>query len=218
MEIQLRQGIKFDDPQKVIISYWEREWGFRDYDKTRLPENNSFTEEQIRLVIQASNKLKARIPYKNEDKVIKPILQKKNEIESELALIPNDVNILDDYEKIPWEYVKSLLNIFSIKYLGLARKTKILHKKRPNIIPILDSILESRYCVPILKAKNLYAIEEAERAINCIKELKEDIDMNRDTLLNLQQSLESKDYGIYDTSILRLLDILIWSHFKRSKA
>ena len=214
MLIQLRRRTKINNPEKTVLGYWNRERGASAYDEARLPQDNSFTEDQIEQVVRAANRLGARIPYKNERKIIKPLLQRKDEIESKLRGIPVHLAIIDNYEEIPWENLKSLFDTFEMKYIGLARMTKILHKKRPHLIPILDTnILVNRYLEPLLQQNGIVVREETEKAICYVKELKKDVDRNKDALIKLQHNLASKGYDIYDISIVRLVDILIWSHF-----
>jgi len=200
MLIRLRQGIKVNDPVASVIDYYEKTAktgkGTRAYDEARILQS-----------IELINRLGARMPYKAAEL----LLQKKDEIESRLADVPARLTILDSYEEIPWEKLKSLFDSFRVKYVGLARMTKILHKKRPNLIPILDkNILVNKYLEPLLRAQGIIVRDATERAVCYIKELKEDIDRNREAFTKVQQNLKSEGY---DISLLRILDILIWYHF-----
>jgi len=215
MLIHLRQGIEVNNPEELIVSYWNKyKRSFAEYDKARLPNDDSFGEDQIREAIRVSNILGAMIPFYDENKVIKPLLHRQFQLEEALRLVPAEVNILDSYEEIPWQSIKQLLESFSAKYLCLARKTKILHKKRPLLMPILDSVLAGKYCDPLLNEQQPVARNEDTRAVKYIQELKKDIDENKEALLELQKGLKNKGYEEYDLSLTRLLDIVIWSHFK----
>ncbi len=209
--IKLRNNIQISNPIEKIEYYWNRESGARYYDSMRLPTNSFLNKAQILMAIDASNSLGARIPYYDESLVIKPLLEKINKINSCLSKIPYNTKISDDFEKIPWGKIGELIQAFDTKYLSLARKTKILHKKLPNVIPILDSILEIDYCKAIIIDQKWTS--ESDWAIKCISELKKDIDANKDELTKIQQIISTKYEYMYDVSLLRLLDILIWSHF-----
>jgi len=212
MLIRLRQGIKVNDPVGTVTNYYKKAGkGAIAYDKFELPRDNSFNKDQIEQAIRASNRLGARIPYNDESKVLKPLLQKQNEIESKLAGVPAHLTILDNYVEIPWDNLKSLFDTFKLKYISLARMTKILHKKRPNLIPILDkNILVNKYLEPLLQEQGVITREETERAVYYIKELRKDIEGNREAFIEAKQNLKNEDY---DISLLRILDILIWYHF-----
>lgn len=212
MLIRLRQGIKVNDPVGTVINYYKKAGkGTIAYDKFELPPDNSFSKDQIEQVIRVCNRLGARIPYNDESKVIEPLLQKREEIESQLTGVPAHLTILDNYVDIPWDSLKSLFDTFRLKYISLARMTKILHKKRPNLIPILDkNILVNRFLKPLLQKQGISAWEEAEMAVYYIKELKKEVDTNRETFMKIQRTLKDKGHHI---SVLRILDILVWYHF-----
>jgi len=209
--IKLRNNIHISNPMGKIEYYWGREGGARYYDSVKLPSDTFLNKAQILMAIDASNKIGARIPYDNETLVIKPLLEKLNKINACLSKIPYNIKISDDFEKIPWNKIGELIQAFDTKYLSLARKTKILHKKLPNIIPILDSILELDYCKALIS--DYKWTSESDWAVRCITELKKDIDTNKDELTELQKIISIKYEYMFDVSLLRLLDILIWSHF-----
>ena len=209
--IKLRNSITIPNSADRIIYYWEREGGARFYDGVRLPSDNFFTKAQLLMAIEASNHIGARIPYYDETLLVKPLINKMTDINTWLSRIPADTVITDDSEHISWDAISRLFQLFDMKYMSLARKTKILHKKRPNLIPILDSVLELDYCYPIIG--DCKGVSGSDWAIKCIVELKKDIDTNKDELTELQRTLSIKYEYTYDVSLLRLLDILIWSHF-----
>jgi len=66
--------------------------------------------------------------------------QYKPAAEKALGQIPPDASLLDD--NIPWESITELFDQFcSIKFVKIAVATKILHKKRPALIPMIDSVV-----------------------------------------------------------------------------
>ena len=215
MVIQLQSGIRIRNPQKITISYYGNPHikgmgkGVHKYDGTKLPEDNSFSEDQMRLAIHLVNGFGGRgIPT---EKVIKLFSANQAEIEARLAEVPFNRSIFDAYDDIPWSKVKLLFDSCRVSYIGRARMTKILHKKRPDLIPILDSVVVDKYLEPLLaKQRIASAPSEIEKAVYYIKILKGDVDRNRHPLMELQ-SWAGKHY--HDISILRVLDILIWSCF-----
>jgi hypothetical protein len=215
MKIELRLGIQFEEPEELLIYYFNKAGkGAQSYDKARFHDDTLFTECQIRQLVDLISHFGGMIRSKKvKEEIIKGLIQKKREIELILMDISSKHTILDKEEEIPWQKIVSLFNECRIKQVGLTRMTKILHKKRPDLIPILDKIVVCQYLEPILKERGIITHNQNERAIFYIKELKYDIEINKDDLLILQQSLKSKGYGVYDMSLLRLLDILIWSHF-----
>jgi hypothetical protein len=212
MLIRLRQGIEVCDPVGTIIDYYKKAGkGTIAYDKFELPPDNSFSKDQIEQVIKVCNRLGARIPYNDKSKVIEPLLQKREEIEYQLTEVPAHLTIFDNYAEIPWDSLKSLFDTSRMKYINLARMTKILHKKRPNLIPILDkNILVNKFLKPLLQNQGIFAWDDTKTAVHYIKVLKKEVDTNRETFMKVQHTL--KDIG-HDISVLRILDILVWYHF-----
>lgn len=206
MAIQLGNGVRIKKAERVINNYYRSMGrGVHEYDKAKLPEDNSFPEEQIRKAIKLANKLGARIPYK----VTKSLAQREQEIQLHLQRIPTNMSILDNEEKIPWDELKALFDTLRIKYVSIPRLTKILHKKWPHLVPILDSVMVGEYLEPVLAKQGIANIQgETEKAVCHIKELKKDVDTNRQALIQLQNYCRNK---YYDISVTRVLDILLWS-------
>ena len=211
MTIQLRNGMMFnaEKAKKIIERYYQCMGnGVHEYDRTRL-EDNSFTREQIEQLVYLINRFGAQMRSKKViNKVINQLIQRKEEIESELARVPLHFSILGSQEEIPWGNLESLFYTCRMPQIGLARMTKILHKKRPNIIPILDSVAMNRLGSLLAKQGIVNIRGEMEKAIYCIKELKKDVDTNKEALIELQNYCREK---WYDISVIRVLDILLWS-------
>ncbi|MFC2044669.1 DUF6308 family protein [Chloroflexota bacterium] len=106
------------------------------------------------------------MPIQDKTKAIIPLLNKRHEIESKLERVPSNINILDDYSKIPWKHWKQLNELFDtlrIKYISIARLTKMLHKKRPGLIPILDSVVIVVYIRSLLTGQGISTIRGGNR-------------------------------------------------------
>jgi hypothetical protein len=89
--------------------------------------------------------------------------------------------------------------------IGVARLTKALHRKRPNFIPICDSVL--------LRAMKVKRGDKAEDVIDCMEKLRrltQQDPKNLSALANLSKLCH--DCGI-QLSELRILEILHWVEF-----
>ncbi|MCJ7654622.1 MAG: hypothetical protein MUO97_04860 [Dehalococcoidia bacterium] len=128
MVIQLRNGmiINVETAKKIIERYYQcMGKGVHAYDESKLPADNSFPEDQIRQAIKLVNRLGGRgIPQKS----VELLIQRRHDIELQLRQMPINVAILDSYEDIPWSELKTLFDIFRIKYISIPRLTKVLHK------------------------------------------------------------------------------------------
>ena len=86
--------------------------------------------------------------------------------------------------------------------IGVARLTKALHRKRPKLIPICDSILR--------QALGIDASSKADQVIKCMDRLRAE---GRSNLHNLNElKIVSKSKGT-DLTELRILEILYWVPF-----
>jgi len=89
--------------------------------------------------------------------------------------------------------------------IGVARLTKALHRKRPNFIPICDSVL--------LRAMKVKRGDKAENVIDCMEKLRrltQQYPRNLSALANLSKLC--RDCGM-QLSELRILEILHWLEF-----
>ena len=82
--------------------------------------------------------------------------------------------------------------------------TKALHKKRPALIPMLDSIVQAYL------AADAAGESFGERATTLVRGYKVDLDRNRVVLRAVQGELARRGY---DVTEVRLLDLMIWAAF-----
>lgn len=206
MQIFLRNGAVTEQPEKVILQYYkEMGSGVRAYDDSFIPGTGSL-REQLMVARELANRLGSRgIP----SKAIDDLCAKQPAIAGKLDEVPSTITILDEDERIPWKSITDLFAAFRVRYVTIARYTKMLHKIRPNLIPILDSRVRDDYFLPTIARGTIAGLSEAERATYLVREMKKDVYQNREALLRLCE-WQGKPY---DITIVRILDILIWCRF-----
>lgn len=204
MKIVLRPTLEIEDPEQVILYYYRTMGkGVHAYDQAKLTEDNHINLEQLKDLKRLVDKLGGRgIPHS----AISILGDRKLEIEKRLQDVPSAITILAEYAQIPWDSLGQLIDILRVRGLGLARLTKMLHKKRPKIVPILDSILIG-YLRPFIDEQTTKRVSEGDTAVCFIKEFKKDLDTNRLVLTQLNNSKRMP----YPVSAVRILDILVWS-------
>jgi hypothetical protein len=84
--------------------------------------------------------------------------------------------------------------------------TKALHKKRPALIPMLDSVVQA-YLTRDDRAM-LSSCSFGERSTALVRSYKRDLDRNRSALREIQRELASRTLRLTE---VRILDLLIWS-------
>ena len=97
---------------------------------------------------------------------------------------------------------QKLKHLLGYHGVGIARLTKALHRKRPALIPICDSVLCS--------ALGVVQADKPDRVLQCMDELQQVGRGNLDTLSKLSESTKSNGTPLTE---LRILEILFWVEF-----
>jgi uncharacterized protein DUF6308 len=124
-----------------------------------------------------------------------------------LREIGPDVSLAGSTRAIPWALLTGLFDAFAeIGGIGFSKMTKALHRKRPALIPILDSVVQAYLTT---EEPDLQSIDSfGERATALTRGYKRDLDRNRRALRQVQRELARRGYRLTE---VRILDILIWS-------
>jgi hypothetical protein len=218
MKITLSCGKQIKNVELLATKYYQEDSN-ELYDKLEVPQDNKFD-----IICLASLTFLEQInpPLNSYQK----LWSEKQAIENELEFVPANISIFD--ENIPWQNLCKLFEIFlSLNDFSFARVSKILHKKRPSLIPILDSRIITNYYQPIIdkfigeiqnavtiggKRMPVSSIKPAvykmpEAMVELTKAVRKDVIPNRSDLETIQKSLSKK--GLVLTP-LRIFDIILW--------
>jgi hypothetical protein len=191
--IVLRGGVTVEQPLEVALQFLDAYSTYETHDST---DPLSFDEGDLR----RANRGGARISSVE----IAAILERRRAIESALRAIPADASLATS--SIPWDGLARLFDAFAdIRGVGFSKMTKALHKKRPALIPMLDSVVQA-YLLddrPTAPSGSF-----GERATELVRSYKEDLDRNLPALREIQTELARADYRVTE---VRLLDLFIWS-------
>ncbi|MGH3084589.1 MAG: DUF6308 family protein, partial [Gaiellaceae bacterium] len=131
--IILRGDVELENPLELALEFLE---AYSSYEAADSSGPASFDESDLRL----ANRGGARISAAE----IAAILERRGEIERALRKISLDVSLADMESSIPWSPLTRLFDAFAdIRGIGFAKMTKALHKKRPALIPMLDSVVQA---------------------------------------------------------------------------
>jgi Family of unknown function (DUF6308) len=190
--IILRDGLELENPLELALEFLA---GYSSYDAYDSSGGTSFDESDLRL----ANRGGARISAAE----IAAILDRRGEIERALREIDADASLADTSSSIPWMPLTRLFDAFAdIRGIGFSKMTKALHKKRPALIPMLDSVVQA-YLTGDRSTGSF-----GERATALVRAYKEDLDRNRSVLHEIQRELANHDYRLTE---VRILDLLIWA-------
>jgi hypothetical protein len=194
--IVLRGGVELENPLELALEFLATSSG---YDTGESSGPASFDESDLRL----ANRGGARISAAEID----AILERRGEIEHALRKIHPDSSLADATSSIPWIELTRLFDAFAdIRGIGFSKMTKALHRKRPALIPMLDSVVHAYLTRdnPELRSAGSFG----ERATELVRIYKRDLDRNRSALREIQRGLATHAHRL---SEVRVLDVLIWS-------
>jgi hypothetical protein len=194
--IVLRGGVMVEHPLELALEFLAAYSGYEAGDSAG---HASFAESDLRL----ANRGGARISGAE----IAAILERRGEIERALRKVQLDASLADVTSSIPWIPLTRLFDAFAdIRGVGFSKMTKALHRKRPALIPMLDSVVQAYLGMddPWTPSSGSFG----ERGTALVRSYKRDVDRNRSVLQEVQRELASRTYRFTE---VRILDLLIWS-------
>jgi hypothetical protein len=191
--VVLRKGVVIDDPLGVLLGLLK---AYRlDVSASSWP--TSFGEPDLRL----ANRDGARISAAE----IAAILERRRTIERALQAIAPDASLAGAAGSVPWLPLGQLFGAFAgIRGVGMSKMTKALYRKRPALIPILDSIVQRYLEDDDLGSRAPFG----ERALGLVRGYGRDLGSNRTAVGAVQQELAGRGYRLTE---VRILDLLILS-------
>ena len=192
--VVLRNGVEIADPLAAVLGFVEARWAY-DVDDHSGPA--SFDEPDLRL----ANRGGARISAAE----IAAILERRRTIERALRAIAPQASLARSASSVPWPALRQLFDAFAgIRGVGFSKTTKALHRKRPALIPMLDSVVQKYLEDDDLGAQAPFG----ERALGLVRGYKRDLDRNRAAVRAVRLELARRGYEVTE---VRILDLLIWS-------
>jgi len=192
--VALRNGVDVEDPLTTVLGFLEEQWA---YDVSEVSGPGTFGEPDLRL----ANRGGARISAAE----IAAILERRRRIEGALRAIAPDASLAGAASSVPWLPLRRLFDAFAdIRGVGFSKMTKALHRKRPALIPMLDSVVQGYLEGDDLGPQAPFG----ERGLALVRGYKRDLDRNRAALRAVGRELARRDYIVTE---VRILDLLIWA-------
>jgi Family of unknown function (DUF6308) len=197
-EFRFRNGVVLRDPLALALLCLEHDFGYRTYDSQPIRADGEWRREDAQIANRAGARMSSR--------EIDALMGRADAIEDALRRIPGDQSLAAPTEEIPWDALHDLYAAFGgVPGIGLAKATKALHKKRPHLIPMLDSFV----------AGYLRSVDEipvgdfADEALGLTRSYKVDLDANADVLVSVQHGLNEQGYTL---GLCRILDLFTWTY------
>lgn len=139
----------------------------------------------------------------------------RERIENRLEDVPSDLDLSETSlsDKRMWENLRELFRACRCEGVSYSKITKILHKKRPCLIPIVDNkYLAREYLGNSWLGAS--ASDIPEYLVAATKHIRKDVtcENNRETLIAIQERLW-QEKQIHLTP-LRIFDILLYQHYR----
>lgn len=189
-KIQIKE-ISWERSENNLIYYLERFERFPAYDGVMPSDLDQITDEDRRL----ANKIAARMSA-----------------ETWSAIIGESIAQVGDWDllnmgNLEWQSRKDIIHgilnaLLKHAGIGVARLTKALHRKRPNLIPICDNV--------VLRALGVEPGNKTDRLIDCMNRFRV-VGRKQSSRLNELRRL-SRQLGAEMTE-LRILEVLYWVQF-----
>jgi hypothetical protein len=204
--IVLRNGVVVENPLRAALGFFRTDAAYRVYDGIPVAPDATISEGDIR----AANRGGARISAAE----VAALLERRSTFEAALARIPPAASLCDYDDEIPWRALADMYGTADgVRGVGLGKLTKFLHKKRPQLVPMLDTVVvRYLHSVDDLPAKEAPL---GELATALTRSFKRDLDPNLDALRAVQRELAARGVELTEC---RLLDLLVWKHAEPSGA
>lgn len=197
-ELRFRNGIVLHDPLELALLFLQHDHGYRTYDSQPTRADAEWRREDAQIANRAGARMSSR--------EIDALMGRADLIESALERIPGDLSLAVPAGEIPWDALHELYAGFGgIPGIGLAKATKALHKKRPHLIPMLDSFVAGY----LRSVEDIPVGDFADEALALTRSYKVDLDANSATLVSVQHGLTEQGYTL---GLCRILDLYTWAY------
>jgi len=182
----------------------KRDLSYEFYDLVWVPQDNQLHPFDIYL----ANNVGAGVV--SDD--FRKLWENRKRINQQLAKVPVNLDLADDRLEvfISWKDLEELFEACRVPGVAHAKISKILHKKRPRLIPLIDgaAIIEHRYNRPGCE-------DVAEDMIEITKLIRQDLYQNLGELNQIQKNVW-RDHSI-DLTLVRLIDIIFWQDYSEHR-
>lgn len=134
--LRIGSGLSIRDPLAKASRFCEGEYAL--YDAVATTQDNELTVHDILLSVAVNSRLDA--------KGLNSVWKGKWRVEQHLGHLPPTLDLSDPEADIPWDTIIGMFEQFDhIKHAKLAVASKILHKKRPKLVPMMDEVIRRHY-------------------------------------------------------------------------
>lgn len=193
-QLDLPSGLVIEAiPEKLngLFSRW-----YEIYDAVHVARDSVLRPEEIALCIMMNSRMSGNTGL--------AVWEHRAAIEAALPHIPPEADLAA--ADVPWDGIQALLDPFQdIPRAKLGIATKILHKKRPGLIPMLDTLLQGYYRGRLGKARTSTL---GGYGVNLMKLFREDLLAVLPEMTALCKIAAEQQKPV---TPVRMLDHMVWS-------
>ncbi len=188
----------FDDAENRLIRFFSN-GGWEIYDGVPVKHADLLVTD-LTLTVALNSQLDNRLKVWNAWKA-------KPNVDRILASIPSNVALSDP--TVPWNELEELCDAFGkqgvTKYVVWAVGTKVLHKKRPLLIPIVDDVI----CEFLFKELRGVSWTNSSGAafVQYLAVFRDHLITDYSCLSDLQEKMNKRGWSV---TLVRILELLIW--------
>ena len=180
-------------PLSMLRAFFNKE--YINYDAVVVAGDSMLRPEEIALSVMVNSQISGN--------TARAIWDNRGEVQRNLERIDPNLSLVAGESEIPWSSIHgAIAGICKVPRAKIAVSTKILHKKRPELIPILDSVIVGYYKPRLGRARFK---DDAARAIAVLKEFRRDLVSAEERLRACHRLL-----GHDDITLCRMLEVLLW--------
>ena len=203
-EIRFPSGLIVSDPLERLVRFCREEYDY--YDAVPPCHPNRIEPLDVLATVGINSRLdtaaKVRTVHRGMSSAVNPLLEQIPE-RAELHAFAS----LEPLHEL-------LAAAMTSRYVLLATATKVLHRKRPALIPIMDSVVAGHFVHedPTEQALLKRSFENRNAAADIgrltIERLREDVVHGFAPLDELREALDGEGFAL---SHVRIMDILVWT-------
>lgn len=213
IDIRLPSGLLLRDAAAMLVAKFAL-WPWEVYDGVPLSDPDVITAEDV----NASFQIGARTSVKHAD-YRTCIDGVRARLSGLLRTIPRNVRLEQpdlDLAAIRTPIIDLFDSMTAIPGMKLANASKIVHRHRPALLPILDSMIDRYYWFSVsLRDEPLFLrlqrMSWGEYAFTLIDQLRQDLLFIEPQLVEVRRAVANTTFA--GASNLRLLESLIWYYY-----
>jgi hypothetical protein len=196
-ELRIASGLRICDvPNK--FEYLLKS-GYREYDLAWVAQDCKLRAGEASLCVWLNSRISG-----ND---LAEIWKSRPQIERALRDIPNDIDLLGLSDSRYAEIAETVMRVVRLTFCArvkLSKATKILHKKRPLLIPILDNVITEYYDEGLLAGRRF---RPHGRSLEYFRVFRNDIESVGKEVRGIQTSLKERSVEL---THCRIIEFLIW--------